>query len=136
MSERSSAMLLVACGALLLSVPGVCRAAPGSQAARFDRDIQPILARCVQCHGPNKPKAGLRLDNRSGATADLESGNRAIVPGHPERSELLRRVSATSSRERMPPKGEPLSMEQIEKLRRWIADGADWPAHWAYRPLV
>jgi hypothetical protein len=110
-------------------------AAKSLSAINFDRDIQPILMQCVQCHGPGKPKSGLRLDNRLDATGAAESGNRAIVPGHPEQSELLRRVSAADAAERMPLKGKPLSTTQIEKLRRWIANGAEWPAHWAYRPL-
>ncbi|HLN32506.1 MAG TPA: PSD1 and planctomycete cytochrome C domain-containing protein [Gemmataceae bacterium] len=118
----------------------VCAAtAPAREAPpvlNFDHDIQPILVRCVQCHGPGKAKAGLRLNDRNGATAVLDSGNRAIVPGHPEQSELLRRVSSSDVAERMPPKGKPLTAGEIELLRRWITGGADWPAHWAYRPLV
>jgi hypothetical protein len=102
----------------------------------FDRDIQPILARCVQCHGPGKAKAGLRLDSRRAATSLLESGNRALAPGQPEQSELLRRVRRPADDGRMPPKGEPLTASHIEHLRRWIASGAVWPEHWAYRPLV
>ncbi|HMC64741.1 MAG TPA: PSD1 and planctomycete cytochrome C domain-containing protein, partial [Gemmataceae bacterium] len=139
MSRRSLAVVLIACGTVILASHGVAGSGQSAKtpaaAVHFDRDIQPILARCVQCHGPTKPKAGLRLDSRRAATAELESGNRGIVPGHPEQSELIRRVSSANSRERMPPKGEPLTAMQIDKLRRWIAGGADWPAHWAYRPL-
>jgi hypothetical protein len=104
---------------------------------RFDRDIQPILAgRCWKCHGRDKAEAGLRLSDRTTATATKDSGARAIVPGRPEESELLRRVSARDANERMPPEGPPLTAEQIDKLRRWISAGAEWPAHWAYRPLT
>src|SRR5579884_925845 len=49
----------------------------------FERDVQPILRRCLQCHGPDKAKAGLRLDSRSAATRGLRSGNHAIVSRHP-----------------------------------------------------
>ncbi len=76
----------------------------------------------------------MRLDHPDVATGELESGNRAIVPGRPDASELLRRVSADEF-ERMPPEGEPLDEEQIATLRAWIAAGAPWPEHWAYRPL-
>ncbi len=101
----------------------------------FARDIQPILAtKCVRCHGPETSEAGLRLDERAKAIGKLDSGNRAIVPGEPDASELLRRVSAEES-ERMPPEGEPLGERQIGALRQWIAAGANWPAHWAYRSL-
>ncbi len=126
--------VLVCVMAVVLSSPAV-RAREPAVAINFDRDIQPLLSRCVSCHGPSKARAGLRLDIRQAATATLESGNRAVVPGHPDQSELLRRVSSADAGERMPPKGKPLRPEQIEQLRRWIARGADWPRHWAYRPL-
>src|SRR5262245_57634022 len=91
-------------GALAVLLPfGTTVAA--EPAVRFDRDVLPVLARCVQCHGPGKARAGLRLDNRDGALGKTESGARAIVPGHPEQSELLRRVTEKGER-RMPPKGE------------------------------
>jgi mono/diheme cytochrome c family protein len=102
----------------------------------FDRDIQPLLARCVQCHGPGTAEAGLRLDERESASVVLESGHRAVVPGDTAGSALLDRVSAADPAERMPPTGAALSADQVELLRRWIASGADWPAHWAYRPLA
>ncbi len=123
--------LPLAC-ALLLPLTSV-RAAESSVA--FDRAIQPILSRCVSCHGPGKSRGGLRLDGRAGALAVLDSGARAVVPGKPELSELLHRVTHTDPRKRMPPKGEPVSPAQVEALRRWIAAGAEWPEHWAYRPL-
>ena len=101
----------------------------------FDHDVRPILAgRCFKCHGASHNEAGLRLNARETALAELESGNHAVVPGRPDESELIRRVTAESADERMPP-DEPLEPQQIETLRRWIAEGADWPAHWAYRPL-
>jgi len=103
----------------------------------FARDVQPILAgRCLKCHGADVAEAGLRLTDRAAATAALESGSRAILPGRPEDSNLLRRVTAADADERMPPEGPPLSADQVEVLRRWITEGADWPRHWAYRPLT
>ena len=104
-------------------------------AVRFEGDVQPLLGRCVACHGPGKARAGLRLDSREAATAELDSGNHAIVPGNPQQSELLRRVGAADPKKRMPPRGAALTAAQVEQLRRWIAAGADWPKHWAYRPL-
>ncbi len=102
----------------------------------FDRDVAPILsATCFKCHGAVGPESGLDLTNLEHATAELESGERAIVPGDSSASELLRRISADKLDGRMPPVGEPLSQEQIEVFRRWIAEGANWPPHWAYRPI-
>jgi hypothetical protein len=102
---------------------------------RFERDIQPILARCVQCHGPAQARSGLRLDSRAAALAALDSGAHAVVPRQTEQSELLRRVASDAAK-RMPPRGEPLPSGQIELLRSWISQGAEWPEHWAYRPLT
>ena len=110
--------------------------APAAESVSFDSDIRPILNRCMQCHGPSKARGGLRLDSKNAALGTLDSGKKALVPGKPDESELLHRVSATEKSERMPPRGEPLTPAQVEKLRRWIAAGANWPAHWAYRPLV
>jgi cytochrome c553 len=111
-------------------------AVPAPAGVDFDRDVRPVLATCVQCHGPGKARGGLRLDGRNGATAELDSGNRAIVPGQPDAGELLRRVTTTDKRKRMPPRGEHLTAGQVDTLRRWIAAGATWPEHWAYRPLT
>src|SRR3954468_17789272 len=117
-------------------VPATAENHPGPQPKiDFERDVQPILAsKCVRCHGPQTAEAGLRLDNRKTAIGPLDSGTRAIIPGKPNESELIRRVSADPS-ERMPPEGDPLTKNQITTLQHWIAAGADWPDHWAYRPL-
>jgi mono/diheme cytochrome c family protein len=103
----------------------------------FGRDIQPILAkRCFACHGPDKGEAGLRLNRRETALAELDSGEHAVVPGSPEASELVRRISADNESERMPPEGKPLPGEQIDLIRRWIAEGAKWEEHWAFQPVA
>lgn len=102
----------------------------------FDRDIRPILSdKCYFCHGPD-PKhreADLRLDQREVA---LEFG--AIVPGMPDESELVRRIFADSEDERMPPPDsrKKLTDAQKELLRQWIAAGANYEVHWAYKPLI
>lgn len=131
MRQRHVLMMLAVAGAAALATGhGDQAAEPRPQAVSFERDVQPILARCVHCHGPGKAAGKLRLDSRRAAVA---SG--AIVPGKPDESELLARV-ADSGRKRMPPRGDLLSPAQVDTLRRWIAAGADWPEHWAYRPLV
>ena len=99
----------------------------------FNFAIRPILAdRCFICHGPDKQnrKADLRLDIAESAY-DV-----AIVPGKPAASELIRRITAHDDK-RMPPAKSnlTLSMEEIERLRRWIAEGAEYKKHWAFLPL-
>ncbi len=102
----------------------------------YNRDIQPLFAKhCVLCHGPDEAEAGLRLDVESSATMTLKSGRRAVVPGDPDASDLIVRVSTQDESERMPPEGERLSGNEVERLRKWIADGARFEKHWAYRPV-
>ena len=106
----------------------------------FNRDIRPILSdNCFACHGPdtNKRKAGLRLDEKESAFGKAESGEVAIVPGDPDKSEVLRRIVSTDKDEQMPPPKEhkKLKAEQVDLLRRWIKGGATWEPHWAFRPV-
>lgn len=113
--------------------------ATADEPLQFGRDIQPILAdHCFTCHGPDNDKreSGLRLDTLAGATAAAESGARAIVPGKPDDSELVRRITSTDPDVRMPPPstGKTLKPDQIDRLRRWIAGGASFQQHWAFVP--
>jgi hypothetical protein len=113
-------------------------ATPAVEAAiDYSRDIQPLLSkRCLACHGADADnrQAGLRLDQRDGATAELDSGVTAIVPGEPRQSALLERVAAEDRDLIMPPDGagEPLSAEQVALLTRWIAQGAPFTKHWSF----
>jgi hypothetical protein len=111
----------------------------------YNRDIRPILSdNCYACHGPdeNKRKAKLRLDLKEEAFKEAKSGGFAIVPGHTEKSLLLKRLLETDPDEVMPPPetGKKLTPEQVGLLRRWIEQGAKWEGHWAYlrpeRPAV
>jgi hypothetical protein len=104
----------------------------------FQRQIRPILSdNCYHCHGPDaeERQADLRLDTREGALADL-GGYAALVPGSSGQSELLARMLSTDAEERMPPpdSGKQLKPEQIELVRRWIDQGANWPGHWSLEP--
>jgi Protein of unknown function (DUF1549)/Protein of unknown function (DUF1553)/Planctomycete cytochrome C len=104
----------------------------------YNRDVLPILsAKCFECHGPDggHRKANLRLDLREGALARRDT-RPAIVPGQPQASELISRLTATDPDDRMPPakKGPPLPADQIQMFRRWIAEGAPYAEHWAFVP--
>jgi len=105
----------------------------------FQRDIQPLFAEhCYECHGPDAQKGGLSMTTREGAMKILESGVAAFVPGHPEQSEALTRLLTTDEDDVMPPKKKAKrpTKEQIEFLKKWIASGAEWTQHWAYKPVV
>jgi hypothetical protein len=140
-------MMRCAVLALAAAVAGVVVADPPRQTAtklQYARDVQPVLAaHCYACHGPDAKtrKAGLRLDIAENATRKLRSGNRAVVPGQPEKSELVRRIFATDE-DQMPPADshKPLKASEKELLKRWIAEGAEYQKHWAFvapkRPAV
>lgn len=100
----------------------------------FATQVQPILAkRCFFCHGPDKAEGGLRLNKRESVMSELSSGEHAVVPGDIDKSELIFRVTSTEEGERMPPEGKPLTAEQIDTLKRWVAEGAKWEEHWSFR---
>ena len=110
------------------------------RAVDFDREIRPILSdHCFACHGPDEGarKAGLRLDTRDGVLATAD-GVTAVVPGRSEASALMHRVLADDEDEVMPPpqSGKSLTTRQIEKLRQWIDEGAEWRGHWAFETPV
>lgn len=144
-SIRTLIAVAAACAGLLISGRGDDRP-PAPEPISFSRDIRPILSdRCYQCHGPDaaERKAGLRLDLREFAIGELPSGNRAIVPGAPDESELLQRVGHADPSARMPPREsgrKPVTAAEQDLLRRWIAEGADYESHWAFvaprRPAV
>ncbi|HZU38937.1 MAG TPA: DUF1549 domain-containing protein, partial [Gemmataceae bacterium] len=93
----------------------------------FARDIQPVLqARCYSCHGPKRQRSGLRLDVRAAALQGGDSGP-VLVPGKSAASVLFHRISSHDAHERMPPRGKPLTSEQIARFRAWIDQGASWP---------
>src|SRR5262249_45179008 len=88
----------------------------------YFKQVQPLLeARCYDCHAGAKVKGDLRLDDPAAALQG------AIVPGKPEASALLARVRSTDPGERMPPKGERLTAEQVRLLETWVREGARWP---------
>jgi hypothetical protein len=103
----------------------------------FQRDIRPLLsAKCFVCHGPSAEGRGgeLRLDVAADALRERE-GRRAIVPGKPRESELIRRITAADVAERMPPaeSKKTLTPREIDLLTRWIEQGAPYADHWAFQ---
>ena len=105
----------------------------------FNQDVQPILAsNCFSCHGPDPEmrKANLRLDLEESAFKKRPGKPDAIVPGHPESSEFIRRIESKDPHYLMPqsPLGEakPMKPEEIAILKQWVAEGAHYRPHWAF----
>jgi mono/diheme cytochrome c family protein len=114
-------------------LPGSVSAAP----VDFRREVAPILAEnCFQCHGPDDGvrKGKLRLDQRDAALRGGRSEEPAIVPNQPDKSEIIRRLTTDEPDRAMPPAqtGKKLTAKQIDTLRRWIAEGAEYKVHWSF----
>lgn len=99
-----------------------------ANAVDYFEDIRPLLEkRCYDCHQGGKAQGGLRLDNHASALKGGDSEEPAIVPGRVDESILIERITATDDDVVMPPKGDPLTDQEIALLKRWINDGAVWP---------
>ncbi|HEY0655528.1 MAG TPA: DUF1553 domain-containing protein [Chryseosolibacter sp.] len=120
---------------LLLALANAVVVACTEQKVDFSADVKPILnKRCISCHGGVKKNGGFSVLFRHEAIDTTESGKPSIVPGHPELSEMIRRINSDDPEYRMPLKEEPLTNAEIEILTRWIEEGANWGDHWAYQP--
>lgn len=122
----------------LLAAAAIPPIAATAEPVRFNRDIRPILSdTCFHCHGfdPKTREAGLRLDIRDEALKETENGLLPIVPGDPDKSEIILRIFDED--DPMPPEKahKPFTPEQKELFRRWVAEGAVYEPHWAYAPL-
>ena len=130
---------------LILALALGSRFAPAAENApvkplNFNRDIRPILSEnCFQCHGFDEKarQAELRLDTPESALVKHDDIT-PIVPGHPEQSDLWRRVTSDDESEMMPPPDShrALKPEQKALLKRWIEQGAKYEKHWSFIPPV
>ena len=128
------AVLLVA-GALASSPRWTLLYKRSGHEVRFSRDIRPIFNQnCVACHGGVRQKNGVSFIFRGDALGVGKSGRRTIVPGKPEESELIARVTSKDPQVRMPYHAAALPPQQIALLRQWIKEGANWEDHWAFVP--
>ena len=136
---------LIGMGAAVLATGAGCRGTHpqglprAQQHLDFNQDVQPILAsNCFSCHGPDPEmrKANLRLDLEESAFKKRPGKPDAIVPGKPEKSELIRRIESKDPHYLMPqsPLGEakPMKPEDVAILKRWVAEGAHYRPHWAF----
>ncbi len=135
-SIRAGARSPAVSGLALIGALVACRIQ--AQTVEFNRDIRPILSdKCFTCHGPDvaNRKTKLRFDIESGATIELRSGKRAIVPGNLDASEAFRRITSADPAMRMPPAymgKEKLKDSDIELIRLWIQQGAKWQSFWSF----
>jgi hypothetical protein len=120
--------------ALVLLFPHAVRAA--DPPVDFSRDVLPVLSDfCFQCHGPDAGtrKAKLRFDDKH---SPFDRG--VIVPGKPTESSLIDRLTSDDPDEVMPPPSlkRKLNPQQIDAIKRWVAQGAKWSGHWAFEPIA
>lgn len=107
----------------------------------YNFDVKPILSdKCYVCHGPD-PKAvqgKLRLDQKKDwyRISEEDPEKQIIVPSNIEKSELIDRIRSQRASHQMPPPESNLVLSEREKMviERWIEQGAQWEAHWAYLP--
>jgi hypothetical protein len=129
---------------LLASLAGVSIAGwasdPASGPVLFNRDIRPILSDvCYTCHGPDKGnrKTAMHFDTEEGARTPLAGGGLAFVGGDLKKSEMYQRISSDDEAVRMPPADmgyAKLPANQIDLIKRWIEQGAQWQKHWSLIP--
>ena len=104
----------------------------------FEREVRPLLSQnCFACHGPDEQgrQRGLRLDVESGLHGDRAGfGGPVVVAGNAADSLLYQRITAESAGLRMPRGGVALTESEVETIRLWIDQGAEWKTHWAFVP--
>lgn len=120
-----------------LCLVGRAHTAELQESYSFARDIRPILAsKCMTCHGPDSEhrKGKYRVDDQNSFFKGGSSGNKAIVPGDSESSELIRRIFHQDPDEQMPPPDSKFELTETEKniLKYWVNQGAAWEGHWAF----
>ena len=116
---------------LLSSFPGIFE-----KRVDYNTQVKPLLNKnCITCHGGVKKAAGFSLLFKEEALAPAKSGKLAIVPGDADASEMIRRLTLTDPDERMPLDHPALKPDEIDLLRRWIDQGAEWGDHWAYQSV-
>jgi mono/diheme cytochrome c family protein len=116
-------------GSAILVVILIAALGRAAEPVRYSQVQELLAAKCLACHGNDLRdlKGKFDLRSRDAALAGGESGEPAIVPGQPDKSPLLRAVTWQDESLQMPPKAnDRLSAEQIDLLKRWIAEGAAW----------
>ena len=131
---RFSKLSYSLCGLAMAVVAGP--SIPVAVAVDFRTEVRPLLSdNCFQCHGPDAATrtADLRLDRQEGLFGERAHGT-PVVPGNAEASLVYQRITQPNAALRMPPEYSHKSLEQaeIERIREWIEEGAEWTGHWAF----
>ncbi len=140
MLPRLSCLVRATCSPLAIgiAIAALAGLAAADDAVQFNRDIRPLLSdNCFQCHGPDaaQRQADLRLDVEASAKRDVD-GVHPIVAGDLSASAVYQRITSNDPDARMPPpdSGKQLAPDQVERIARWIRQGAAWEPHWAFIP--
>jgi uncharacterized membrane protein len=108
--------------------PAAIQAAQSGKVS-FTEHVKPVLeAKCAMCHNKSAPPGRMSLASQAEA---IQTGTLGvfIIPGQPEKSRFITHLgTAHSSVKAMPPVGETLTPQESVIIRRWIAQGAEWPA--------
>ena len=129
MAHRLSSPLSVIAAVIALALPGHAK-------VDYQSDVRPLLSdKCFQCHGPDAATrtVDLRLDRREGLFGHRPNGT-PVVPGDPDSSLIFQRITHADAALRMPPEYSHKSLEpaDIDTIRTWIEEGAEWTGHWAF----
>ncbi|GAB3645971.1 hypothetical protein GCM10028791_05090 [Echinicola sediminis] len=120
-------------GALALLISSLSCSHQKDDKVDFNAEIRPIInSKCISCHGGVKQSGGFSLLFQSEALSATESGIPAILPGKADSSEMIKRILHEDPEVRMPPEGDALSKEEVELLKKWINQGAEWEDHWSF----
>ncbi len=121
-------LAVIVCGAWIMTLT--------NKKIDYSTEVKPIINKhCITCHGGVKAKSNFSLLFREEALAKTKSGKFAIIPGDPDNSEMMRRITLNDPEDRMPYHHEPLNKDEIEILRKWIKEGAQWGENWSYVPV-
>ncbi|MBA4106150.1 MAG: hypothetical protein C0485_10350 [Pirellula sp.] len=132
-----AALVVASCFGVTNACADDAKSAESSPRVSFNKEIRPIFAKhCVGCHGGVKEASGLSFIYRESALAEAESGLAAIIAGNATDSNLMARITDPDPESRMPPgdHGPALDPQQIDALKRWIDQGAEWEEHWSFVP--
>ncbi|MCU0346475.1 MAG: DUF1553 domain-containing protein [Saprospiraceae bacterium] len=133
---RKNLVWLVVAASLALVIYRYSSGEKNGYAVDYNTEVKPILNKhCLSCHGGVRRNGGFGLLTQEDAFAATDSGKPAIVPGQPEKSEFIKRLTAADPEERMPYNAPPLTKEEIAILTKWVAQGANFERHWAYEPV-